>query len=56
MIGQYLLNINEIDTIYILQNILQVNKAYIYIYTGDRSEGGWAWVGMDRRRGGFVSL
>jgi hypothetical protein len=27
MIGQYLSNTNEIGTIYILQNILQVNKA-----------------------------
>jgi hypothetical protein len=27
MIGQYLSNTNEIDTIHILQNILQVNKA-----------------------------
>jgi len=27
MIGQYLSNTNEIGTIHILQNILQVNKA-----------------------------
>jgi len=29
MIGQYLSNTNEIDTIYILQNILQLNKALL---------------------------
>ena len=29
MIGQYLSNTNEIDTIHILQNILQLNKALI---------------------------
>ena len=29
MIGQYLSNTNEIGTIHILQNILQVNKASI---------------------------
>jgi len=28
MIGQYLSNTNEIGTIYILQNILELNKAY----------------------------
>jgi len=29
MIGQYLSNTNKIDTIHILQNILQVNKALL---------------------------
>ena len=29
MIGQYLSNTNEIDTIYILQNILKLNKALV---------------------------
>ena len=29
MIGQYLLNTNEIDTIHILQNILELNKALV---------------------------
>jgi len=31
MIGQYLSNTNEIGTIHILQNILQLNKALVLI-------------------------